>query len=48
MKKVLLVALISVASSLSFYSCKSTGGGGCDAFGGSHSMTVVKHVGKSI
>jgi hypothetical protein len=48
MKKLMLIAFVSLAGSLSFYSCKSTGGGGCDAFGGSHSMTVVKHVGKSI
>lgn len=48
MKKVLFLAFFTLVGSASFYSCKSSGGGGCDAFGGSHSMNIEKNVGKSI
>ncbi len=48
MKKVLFIAFFALIGSASFYSCKSSGGGGCDAFGGSHTMIIHKNVGKSI
>ncbi len=47
MKKVLFVAAMIFLGSVSFYSCKSTDGG-CDAFGGSHTMVIEKNVGKSL
>jgi len=49
MKKLFGVLAVIFVLSLTLQSCKSGhSGGGCDAFGGSHSMNVHKEVGKSL
>lgn len=48
MKKLFLIASVLFAVSFTLQSCKSGHSGGCDAFGGSHSMNVHKEVGKSL
>jgi hypothetical protein len=47
MKKLLIIAFLSLVSSASFYSCKSSHDGNCATYGGSGALPV-KHVGKSI
>jgi hypothetical protein len=47
MKKLLIIAVVVLGSSLSFYSCKASGGGDCPTYGGS-GYAPVKHVGKSL
>jgi len=48
MKKLLFFAAVLFIGSFTLQSCKSQGGGGCDAFGGSHTMVIHKEVGKSL